>query len=74
MAAGTASLVATGAPIEVAQSSGLRTAFMVGAILSVVAVVGAFFVRRPADMTSTAHADAGRIRRRGLTPRATNAA
>ena len=58
MAAGTASLVATGAPIEVAQSSGLRTAFMVGAILSVVAVVGAFFVRRPADMTSTAHADA----------------
>ena len=58
MAAGTASLVATGASIEVAQSSGLRTAFMVGAILSVVAVVGAFFVRRPADMTSTAHADA----------------
>ena len=58
MAAGTASLVATGAPIEVAQSSGLRTAFMVGAILSVVAVVGAFFVRRPADMTSTARADA----------------
>jgi hypothetical protein len=31
---------------------------MVGAILSVVAVVGAFFVRRPADMTSNAHADA----------------
>ena len=30
---------------------GLCTAFMVGAILSVVAVVGAFFVRRPADMT-----------------------
>jgi len=46
------------ASIEVAQSSGLRTAFTVGAILSVVAVVGAFFVRRPADMTSAAHADA----------------
>jgi len=58
MAAGTASLAATGASIEVAQSSGLRTAFTVGAILSVGAVVGAFFVRRPADMTSAARADA----------------
>ena len=59
MAAGTATLAATGAPIEVAAVVGhLRTAFLVGAILSVVAVVGAFFVRRPADMTSTARADA----------------
>jgi DHA2 family lincomycin resistance protein-like MFS transporter len=58
MAAGTASLAATGASIEVAQSSGLRTAFMVGAILSVVAVVGAFFVRRPADMMHGARSDA----------------
>ena len=74
MAAGTASLAATGASIEVAQSSGLRTAFMVGAILSVVAVVGAFFVRRPADMTSAARADAAEYRSRGLTPRAATAA
>jgi DHA2 family lincomycin resistance protein-like MFS transporter len=58
MAAGTAALTATGASIEVAQSAGLRTAFTVGAILSVVAVVGAFFVRRPADMTEGPRAEA----------------
>lgn len=58
MAAGTAALTATGASIEVAQSAGLRTAFTVGAILSVVAVVGAFFVRRPADMTAGPRAEA----------------
>ena len=58
MAAGTASVLTTGATIEAAQASGLRTAFLVGAILSLGAIVGAFFVRKPADMTADARGDA----------------
>lgn len=40
----------TGASAEAAAASGIRAAFMVGAILSLLAIVGAFFVRKPADM------------------------
>ncbi|MBM7831344.1 DHA2 family lincomycin resistance protein-like MFS transporter [Agromyces cerinus] len=48
----TQSLTATtaGATAEAAAASGIRSAFMVGAILSLLAIVGAFFVRKPADM------------------------
>jgi DHA2 family lincomycin resistance protein-like MFS transporter len=42
------------ATTEVAAASGIRSAFLVGAILSLVAIVGAFLVRRPADMESGA--------------------
>lgn len=59
MAAVTASVAATGATADAAQAAGLRTAFLVGAIISVAAVVGAFFVRKPADMTTEGvHGDA----------------
>ncbi|MFB6611883.1 MDR family MFS transporter [Agromyces sp. NPDC056379] len=56
----TQSLTATaaGATAEAAAASGIRSAFMVGAILSLLAIVGAFFVRKPADMMEgapTAH-------------------
>jgi MFS transporter, DHA2 family, lincomycin resistance protein len=58
MAAGTATIAATGASAEIAQVAGIRQAFLVGAILSVTAIVGAFFVRKPADMMTGAPADA----------------
>lgn len=44
------------ATAEVAAASGIRSAFLVGAILSVLAIVGAFLVRKPADMQSGAPA------------------
>ncbi len=44
------------ATVEVAAASGIRSAFLVGAILSVLAIVGAFLVRKPADMQSGAPA------------------
>ncbi|HEY6800479.1 MAG TPA: DHA2 family efflux MFS transporter permease subunit [Agromyces sp.] len=50
LAAGTATLAATGAAPEVAEAAGIRAAFLVGAVLSLLAIVGAFFVRKPADM------------------------
>lgn len=54
----TQSLTATtaGATAEAAAASGIRSAFMVGAILSLLAIVGAFFVRKPADMMEGAPA------------------
>ena len=58
LAAQTATVAATGASVEVATASGIRAAFLVGAILSLAAIVGAFFVRKPADMMAgapTAH-------------------
>jgi MFS transporter, DHA2 family, lincomycin resistance protein len=58
MAAGTATIAATGASAEIAEVAGIRQAFLVGAILSVTAIVGAFFVRKPADMMTGAPADA----------------
>ena len=56
LAAGTAALAATGASPEIAEAAGVRQAFLVGAILSITAVVGAFFVRKPADMMANAPA------------------
>ena len=50
MTARTATETAAGATALAAEAAGIRTAFLVGAILSISAVVGAFFVRRPADM------------------------
>jgi DHA2 family lincomycin resistance protein-like MFS transporter len=47
---------ATGASAEVAAAAGIRSAFLVGAILSLAAIVGAFLVRKPADMTAGAPA------------------
>ncbi|MCD5346627.1 MDR family MFS transporter [Agromyces sp. H3Y2-19a] len=41
---------ANGASTVAANAAGISSAFMVGAILSLVAIVGAFLVRRPADM------------------------
>lgn len=58
LAAGTAAIAATGAAPEVAEAAGIRAAFLVGAILSLLAIVGAFFVRKPADMTAGAEAAA----------------
>ncbi|QAY74955.1 DHA2 family efflux MFS transporter permease subunit [Agromyces protaetiae] len=48
-----------GATAFAAEASGIRTAFLVGAIISIVAIVGAFFVRRPADMVEGADAHHG---------------
>jgi len=56
LAAQTATVAATGASVEVATASGIRAAFLVGAILSLAAIVGAFFVRKPADMMAGAPA------------------
>jgi len=56
LAAQTATVAATGASVEVATASGIRAAFLVGAILSLVAIVGAVFVRKPADMMAGAPA------------------
>jgi DHA2 family lincomycin resistance protein-like MFS transporter len=41
-----------GAEAVVAQAAGVRNAFLVGAIVSLFAIVGATFVRRPADMVA----------------------
>jgi len=58
MTAGTVAVAATGASAEVAQTAGIRSAFLVGAILSILAIVGSFFVRKPADMMTNAREDA----------------
>ena len=50
MTARTATVTAAGATALAAEAAGIRAAFLVGAILSISAIVGAFFVRRPADM------------------------
>ena len=65
MAAVTATSWPPASPSEMAEVAGIRAAFLVGAILSVMAIVGAFFVRKPADMMD-ACADAA-DRSRGLT-------
>ena len=46
MSAQTAALTAAGAPALEALSAGIRTAFVVGASISLLAVIAAFFVRR----------------------------
>ena len=50
MAARAATLQSEGVAANAAQAGGVRTAFMVGAILSLFAIVGGFFVRKPADV------------------------
>ncbi|GLU89498.1 DHA2 family efflux MFS transporter permease subunit [Agromyces sp. NBRC 114283] len=50
MTAQSAAVAATGAALETSEAAGIRAAFLVGAIISVAAVVGTFFVRKPADM------------------------
>lgn len=58
MAAQTLTVAATtGASVEVATAAGIRAAFLVGAILSIGAIIGAFFVRKPADMMAGAQAE-----------------
>ncbi|MDQ0575978.1 DHA2 family efflux MFS transporter permease subunit [Agromyces albus] len=56
LAAVTATVATTGVSSEMAEVAGIRAAFLVGAILSITAVVGAFFVRKPADMMEGAPA------------------
>lgn len=50
LATQTAQLVAGGASEDVAAAGGTQAAFTVGAIISLFAIVGAFFVKKPADM------------------------
>ncbi|WP_051159343.1 DHA2 family efflux MFS transporter permease subunit [Agromyces subbeticus] len=56
MAAQSLTAASAGASVEAAAASGIRAAFLVGAILSLAAIVGAFFVRKPADMMQGAPA------------------
>jgi DHA2 family lincomycin resistance protein-like MFS transporter len=44
----------TGTSLAEAEAAGIRSAFLVGAIISLVAVVGSFLVRKPADMMAGA--------------------
>jgi DHA2 family lincomycin resistance protein-like MFS transporter len=46
--------VSTGTSLAEAEAAGIRSAFLVGAIISLVAVVGSFLVRKPADMMAGA--------------------
>ncbi|UOQ88609.1 DHA2 family efflux MFS transporter permease subunit [Agromyces endophyticus] len=50
MTSRTAVAEANGASAIAANATGISSAFMVGAILSLFAIVGAFLIRRPADM------------------------
>jgi len=50
LSAQTTALVGTGEAVDMATAGGVRLAFMVAAIISLVAVVGAFFIRKPADV------------------------
>jgi DHA2 family lincomycin resistance protein-like MFS transporter len=50
MSVHTATLVAGGESIDQATAGGIRMAFMAGAIISLFAVVGSFFIRKPADV------------------------
>lgn len=58
MASGAATLVADGVPETAATAAGVRDAFLVGAIVSLGAVVLSFFVRRPDETTPDAEHDA----------------
>ncbi|MDB5507046.1 MAG: multidrug efflux transporter [Devosia sp.] len=49
MSIGTASLIGQGAEPVAAMAGGIRTAFFWGAVISLFAVVAAFFVRKPAE-------------------------
>ena len=45
-------LIAGGTPPITAEATGIQAAFMIGAVISVLAVVGTFFIRRPAEPTA----------------------
>ncbi|GAA1834246.1 MDR family MFS transporter [Agromyces salentinus] len=49
MTAGTLAAAPLASSPEAAQAAGIHTAFLIGAILSLTSIVGALFVRRPAD-------------------------
>ncbi len=53
LATQTAALAAAGSAADVAAAGGTRAAFTVGAIISLLAIIGAFFVKKPADMEGT---------------------
>ncbi len=55
LATQTAQLATGGATADVAAAGGTQAAFTVGAIISLFAIVGAFFVKKPADMEGGAH-------------------
>ena len=50
LSARTTALVASGASMDAATAGGVRAAFLAGAVISLLAVVGAFFIRKPADV------------------------
>ncbi len=50
LASQTVQLLAGGATADAAAAGGTRAAFTIGAIISLFAIVGAFFVKKPADM------------------------
>ncbi len=50
MSAQTATLLNAGASADAAAAGGVRVAFLAGAIISLFGVVGAFFIRKPADI------------------------
>jgi DHA2 family lincomycin resistance protein-like MFS transporter len=52
MSVHTATLVAAGESIDQATAGGIRMAFLAGAIISLFAVVGSFFIRKPADVVA----------------------
>jgi DHA2 family lincomycin resistance protein-like MFS transporter len=52
MSVHTATLVAGGESIDQATAGGIRMAFLAGAIISLFAVVGSFFIRKPADVVA----------------------
>lgn len=59
MARGTAERVAQGLSEPAAMAGGIRVAFFCGALFSLLAVAGAFFVKRPAPMAPPAAEPAG---------------
>ena len=50
LSARTATLAASGATLDAATAGGVRAAFLAGAMISLLGVVGAFFIRKPADI------------------------
>lgn len=48
-----------GTEVPAAVASGSRTAFLIGAVIASVTIVGAFFIRKPVDLTEAAPAHAG---------------
>lgn len=50
----TSTLLSGGAAVDAATAGGIRMAFLAGAIISLLAVVGAFFIRKPADAPAEA--------------------